>query len=212
VPRLTQKVPAYRHHKARNLAVVTLGGKDHYLGPYGSADSKREYDRLVAEGLAADRHAPAPAAPEASLRLRVDELILRYRRFAEGHYLRDGRPTRELDNIRDAIRPVRKHYGQKPAADFRPSSLKAVVLSMVDAGLCRTTINHRVGKIRRMFRWGGESELVEPAVYQALMAVAGLRTGKGGARESAPIRPVPIEDVETVLPLLTDPVAGIVRT
>jgi len=36
MPRLTGKIPAYRLHKARNLAVVTLDGRNHYLGPFGS--------------------------------------------------------------------------------------------------------------------------------------------------------------------------------
>ena len=31
----TKKVPSYRVHKASGQAVVTLGGKDHYLGKYG---------------------------------------------------------------------------------------------------------------------------------------------------------------------------------
>jgi len=82
---------------------------------------------------------------------------------------------------------------------------------MATDGLCRTTINYRVGKIRRMFRWGVEAELVEPAVYQGLMAVAGLRKGKGSIRETSPVRPVAIEDVEAVIPFLTTPVAGLVR-
>ncbi len=28
------RVPKYRHHKARNVAVITLDGKDHFLGSY----------------------------------------------------------------------------------------------------------------------------------------------------------------------------------
>jgi hypothetical protein len=28
-------VPTYRFHKARGPAVVTLDGRDYYLGPYG---------------------------------------------------------------------------------------------------------------------------------------------------------------------------------
>jgi integrase len=211
MPRLTRKIPAYRHRKARNLAVVTLDGRDNYLGPYGSPESKKEYDRLVAEWLAADRHVPTSPGNVATTALTVDELLLRYWRFAEGHYLRDGRPTRELDNIRDAVRPVRRLYGDTPAAEFRPSNLKAIVRAMVVDGLCRSTINYRVGKIRRMFRWAVENELVEASVYQALMAVSGLRKGKGSVRESSPVRPVPVEDVEAVLPFLTVPVAGLVR-
>ena len=210
MPRLTRKIPAYRLHKARNLAVVTLDGRNHYLGPFGSAESRREYDRLIAEWLSTDRQS-SPARDGGSFGLTVDELILRYWRFAEQHYRRDGRPTRELENIKDAVRPVRRLYGGTKAADFRPSGLKAIVKAMVEDGLCRTTINYRIGKVRRMFRWGVEIELIDPAVYQGLMAVPGLRKGKGGVRETGPIRPVDVGVVEATLPFLTGPVAGLVR-
>ena len=45
--------PSYRFHKARNCAVVTIGGRDHYLGEYDSPESWEQYHRLVAEHLAA---------------------------------------------------------------------------------------------------------------------------------------------------------------
>jgi hypothetical protein len=35
-----RKVPSLRHHKARGLAVVTLGGKDFYCGKFGSRKDK----------------------------------------------------------------------------------------------------------------------------------------------------------------------------
>ena len=40
-------IPAYRRHKARNCAVVTIAGQDHYLGPYGSPSSRRQYAALI---------------------------------------------------------------------------------------------------------------------------------------------------------------------
>ncbi|MEQ8838023.1 MAG: hypothetical protein RID07_14545, partial [Lacipirellulaceae bacterium] len=43
--------PKYRRHKAKGLAVVTLNGRDIYLGKYNSAASKQEYKRLVGEWL-----------------------------------------------------------------------------------------------------------------------------------------------------------------
>jgi hypothetical protein len=48
-----RKVPSLRHHKARGLAMVTLGGKDFYSGKFGSRPSRREYDRVVGEWVAA---------------------------------------------------------------------------------------------------------------------------------------------------------------
>ena len=60
------RVPSYRLHKPSGRAVVTLGGRDHYLGRYGSAASKREYERLVAEWLANHRSLPSAASPDIS--------------------------------------------------------------------------------------------------------------------------------------------------
>ena len=45
--------PKYRHHKARNLAVVRIEGKDYYLGRFGTEESKLEYHRRLADWRAA---------------------------------------------------------------------------------------------------------------------------------------------------------------
>ena len=34
-----KKNPSYRFHKARNCAVVTINGRDHYLGAHDSPES-----------------------------------------------------------------------------------------------------------------------------------------------------------------------------
>ena len=41
--------PSYRLHKARNCAVVTINRRNHYLGPYESAESYAKYARLIAD-------------------------------------------------------------------------------------------------------------------------------------------------------------------
>ena len=48
MPKLTYSLPKYRKHRASGQAVVTLNGRDFYLGPHGSKVSKMEYDRLIA--------------------------------------------------------------------------------------------------------------------------------------------------------------------
>ena len=48
--------PSYREHKVTGQAVVTLHGKDFYLGRHGTKESKAELDRLIAEWLANWRH------------------------------------------------------------------------------------------------------------------------------------------------------------
>jgi len=39
------RVPSYRRHKPTGKAVVTLKGRDIYLGKYGSKESRAEYPR-----------------------------------------------------------------------------------------------------------------------------------------------------------------------
>lgn len=45
-------IPGLTRHQASGQAVVRIDGKDHYLGRYGSAESKSTYERLIAESLA----------------------------------------------------------------------------------------------------------------------------------------------------------------
>jgi hypothetical protein len=40
-------IPTYQHHRATGQARVTIHGKDHYLGPHGSEESKQRYEELV---------------------------------------------------------------------------------------------------------------------------------------------------------------------
>jgi hypothetical protein len=55
MPRLVHAVPKYRKHRASGQAIVTIAGKDHYLGAYGSETSRHQYDRLIGEYLALNR-------------------------------------------------------------------------------------------------------------------------------------------------------------
>jgi hypothetical protein len=89
MPRLSNSVPKYRKHKASGQAVVTLNGRDHYLGPQGSKASKREYDRLTGEWLENGRSLPTGQSND----ITVAELLLRYWKFAEGYYRKNGKPT-----------------------------------------------------------------------------------------------------------------------
>jgi len=175
----SRNVPSLRHHKARGLAVVTLGGKDFYCGKFGSRASRREYDRLVGEWLAAGR----PQIVESTQRITVAELLVRYMRFAKSYYLP---PSREIEGITLALRPLKERYGHTIAADFGPLSLRAVRDGWVRAGLARKHINSRVGKIRRLFKFAVSHELVPPSVLDGLRAVEPLTFGHTTAVESAP--------------------------
>ena len=207
MPRLTSKPPKYRKHKATGQAVVTLNGKDFYLGPYGSKASRVEYDRITAEWLQNGRSLPRCDHADTT----VVEIIAAYVKFAFRYYVKGGRPTREATLIRDTMRFVRDPYGRTPAVEFGPLALKAVRQRMIDAGHSRCYINKNVDRIRRMFRWAASEELIPASVPQALATVAGLRKGRTEARETAPVRPVDDRAIDAVLPHLPVVVADMVR-
>lgn len=82
---------------------------------------------------------------------------------------------------------------------------------MIDAGRARTSINKDIDRVKRMFRWAVEEELLPGSVYERLRAVRGLGRAQTAARETDKVAPVPVEDVEAVLPHLPPPVAAMVR-
>jgi integrase len=229
------RTPSYRYHKARHCAVVTIDGRDHYLGSYDSPESWEKYHRLIAEWFAGNHNPPPPTTSEPPP-LTVSELILRYWRFVTSYYVKNGRPTSEQDTIRQALRFVRKLYGSTLAGDFSPRSLKAVRQAMIDHkvtrtvkvrdqltgevreevmvrahGLARRFINKQIARVKRMFAWAVEEELVPVAVHAGLLRVAALKKGKAHAREKPQIRPVPAGHVETVLPLVPGTIRAMIE-
>lgn len=166
------RIPSYRQHKPSGQAVVTLNGRDFYLGPWDSKPSRAEYQRLIGEWLANARQLPAASKVDG---LTIVELLASSRNFAEDYYSEDGQPTSEYVGIRDAVTPVRELYSRTLVTDFGPLALKTVRQQMVNKGCCRTEVNRRVNRIRRVFRWGVENELVPAQVLHALQAVAPLK-------------------------------------
>src|SRR6202162_703250 len=48
---MSRRTPKYRLHKPSGQDVVTLNGRDYYLGKWNSAESRRNYDQRLAEWL-----------------------------------------------------------------------------------------------------------------------------------------------------------------
>lgn len=212
MPRKRLRVPSLTLHKPTGQARVRLNGRDHYLGDFGSAAANERYRRLVAEWIAQEKEpAPQRRPLQADAPLSVSGLILQYLQFAEGYYRKDDRPTSEVPIIREAMRALREHYGLTPAAEFGPLKLKAVREALILKRLSRTTINGLILRIRRLFKWGVENELVPASVFQALKAVPGLRKGRTEAREPDPVLPVDEAAVNAVLRHVSPQVRDMIR-
>jgi integrase len=206
MPKLSHSLPKYRRHKASGQAIVTLAGRHHYLGPYGTKASRLEYDRLIAEWIANGR--PTVADPSRS-DITVAELLAAYLRHARAYYPADA--TGELHCIKRAMRPLKELYGATLANAFGPLALKAVRQKMIELGWVRTSANHQIQRVRRFFKWGVENELVPPSVLHGLQAVSGLKFGRTDAKESQPIKPVPDAFVDAVIRVVAPPVAAMIE-
>jgi integrase len=210
MPRLigvsSARLPKYRRHKATGQAVVTLSGKDFYLGPHGSKASRMQYDRLVCEWLEAGRRLPAQVTD-----LTVIELASRYWKFARSYYRKNGKATGTLAHIKVVLRLLKETYGNTPATEFGPLGLKVLRRKMVEAGHSRKYVNKQIGHLTRVFKWAAAEEMIPATVYQSLQAVPGLRQGRTAAPDHDPVMPVPEADVQAVLPHLPAIVSDMVR-
>jgi hypothetical protein len=120
--------PTLRRHKPSKQGVVTLNGRDFYLGHWSDGqkqpplDVRTAYDALIAEWLVNGRRLTTGTPPAIS----VSELI---RAFWDGHatlHYRhpDGTPTSELDDYRLSLRPLRELFGRLPRPNSRHSNSK----------------------------------------------------------------------------------------
>jgi integrase len=185
-----EKPPKYRRHKVTGQAVVTIDGRDVYLGKYGTAKSKEAYRRIVGQWM--QNGGRLPENPYAAT---VAEVIVAYKRFATSYYVKDDRPTNEVRMIAAAAKIVRQLYGHTAAAEFGPLALKACRAEMIRKDWCRSHANKQADRIKRMFKWATSEELIPGSVYESLRCVVGLKRGRTEAREGRKVRPICDADV-----------------
>ncbi|MCL2648466.1 MAG: site-specific integrase [Phycisphaerales bacterium] len=215
------QIPSYRLHKSSGQAIVSVGGRDHYLGLHNTPESKQKYARLIQEWLASSRVVAASSSTggvgsagglSIAIAVTINELTLAFWEHAKKYYVKDGgEPTGEQQAIRYSLRPLVKLYGDESASEFGPRKLKAVRQAMIGADLARTLINKRINRIRHVFKWGVENEMVSPVVLDALRAVAPLKQGRCEVRESEPVKPVEQELVNAVEPFVASQVWAMIR-
>lgn len=129
MPRLSDSLPKYRKHRASGQAVVTLSGRDFYLGPHGTHTSRREYDRLIGEWLACGRQ-PLHVSTD---QLTVAELCVRYSStiwLAIHKRIASGPPTAKPSDGRNGTPAARRPFpaARSPAtgANARPSGSRGI--------------------------------------------------------------------------------------
>ena len=202
-----KRTPKLRHHKATGQAYVVLNNKYIFFGRYGTSEATQKYHQIIAEWLAAGRQLSQPFDD-----ITINEIIARFWEHAQGYYVRpDGTPTCEINNFRQALRPLQALYGSTRANEFGPRGLVAVRQVMIQKGWCRNNINKMMGRIKLMFRWASEKELIAASVFHSLQTVRGLAKGRSEAKETAPVTPVPQEYIDAVEPYVSRQVWALIQ-
>ena len=201
--------PKYARQKRQDsadLAYVRLAGKRHYLGVYGSPESRLRYQRLLTEY----QEKGTINGPEVRDTITVAEVAEQYTWFARRYYQREGQVTAEPANIALALRWLIALYGKTPARQFGPKALRAVRDQLVAKHCTRSYINRHMERIKRMFKWAVAEELIPSSVYHGLQALPGLRFGHTEAPESNPVEPVPEHLIEPVKKSVSRQVAAMI--
>lgn len=229
MPKLLKRPPKYRLHKSTGQAVVSVHGEVIQLGPFGSPRSHERYQQEVERWRAGlfqqhpDQAAAEPEPIEISLRdlqvrrwrglpVTLNEIALLYEAYAHGYYVKNGKLTREGEQVSEMLRLMLRHHGEDELGEFGPVRLKELRERMVsDFGWSRKHINETVNRIRRLFAWACENELAAPSVHQGLQTVVGLKKGRSKAKETKRVTVVDDATVDQTLPRLPEIVADMVR-
>jgi integrase len=201
--------PQHCNHKRSGRGYVYLDGKQIPTGVWGTAEADQKANELIARWLANGRKLPEEMRP---LVFRVEDLVAEFWVHAQEHYRKHGKPTGEVNNVRDAVRPLLRLFGLRPADSFTPMDLEALQQHVVrDGRWARTTINSRINIVKRIFRWGVRRGSISGNTSHALTTVPALRPTKTNAREPEAVRPIAEEEMKAVLPLVPRPVAAMIQ-
>lgn len=224
-------VPSPVHHKASGKALLFLPGqagkrRTIYLGDYASPEAERRYREVLADYLAGRQvetrvsHNPAPSPWPA-----VAQLCAAYMLHAERYYVdENGNQTGEVVSATYAFVMLLRLLRDKPTDRVTIRDLLMVRQALVDerdvnrrgrracGGLSRRTINDRVYRVKRLFRWGVEQGLVPGETWHELSALRGLPKGRCGVHDNPPVEAVPWALVEATLPQMVPTVRAAVLT
>ena len=85
---MSVRIPKYRLHKPTNQALVEIRGRRIYLGKFGTEQSKEKYRRIIAEYISTDGNVEVR---DKATEVNVNDLILRYFRYAKSYYVKNGK-------------------------------------------------------------------------------------------------------------------------
>jgi integrase len=201
------RTPSYRLHKPTGQAFVEINGRRHYLGKYELPETQRAYHTLIAEWMTNGYRLPVP--PDEITMVELTDAYLEYAAI----YYRDakGNPTSTYADILSTVKKLLTLYRDILATSFGPNALRNVRQLWINDNLSISTINTRVGIIKRIFQWAASNEMLPVTAYQALATLPGLRRGRGFGKDPVPRETIPLDVIDKTLDYLSAPLCAAIR-
>lgn len=211
-PKGSTSTPKYRLHKATGQGVVTIDGKDFYLGKHEAAESRQKYERMIGEWYLRGRQGPAAAGGT------VAQIAAGYLESLVAVRGKAGIDKR----IVTAMKWLCSQYGDTAAHEFSAAKLMAIRLKRaemnvsrfgesVDRKPCRIYINHIIAYIKGSFRWAAMVAMIPPSVWHSVAAVTPWRRGECPTPDNPRVRPVDAKDIEAILEVANPLLAAMLR-
>jgi integrase len=141
----------------------------------------------------------------------VGRLAADYLKHAKRYYVKNGEPTSQVHQVKQAMKALVALHEIEPAVAFGPVKLKNVQQHLIIPERSRGYVNTLVGVIKQAFRWAVSEELIPVTTYDALRTVPGLKKGRCTARETMPIGPVDEATVNATIQHVSSIVADMIR-
>ncbi|MBN1435684.1 MAG: tyrosine-type recombinase/integrase [Sedimentisphaerales bacterium] len=199
------KLPKYR--KNGQYAFVQIDCQRIMLGRYDSDESRKKYQRLIAEWAAAG--GMLPVEPGGAT---LCELIAQFYRHCQSYYRRpDGNQTTEVGNYKQALKLVNNLYGDQPAKAFGPAQLETVRAEMIKKKWVRQQCNRQTSRIKRMFRWAVVRGICKAEQVTALDCLEPLKRGRCDAVEGKKVVGVKPEQITALESLVSKPIWALIQ-
>ena len=202
MPKLKNRYP--KNCRDRSRAFSWHNGKRIYHGVWGSPEAEKNYKRFIA-ALLENPNLPLQMGSVGGVL--ISELVAGFLKHIEARKM----DKTDVEHFKTVVGFLVDVYGDLGVNEFSPKKLKVVRNQMVKVGtLSRPMINRYIGKIRRIFAWGVEEEVVQSNVIHALRTVKALLKGEEGTFDNPPRLDVPDDVVAATLPYLSPTVRAMV--
>lgn len=199
---MQRRVPSYRLHRSSGRAVVTIAGRDHYLGPHDSPESRKAYDALVLRWIAGGRR---PLRDSSGAGPTAAEFADLARSHVRGYYRRNGNLSSAGRFALRTLATFESMFDQLPIAEFgrvewrlfRDYYLRTPTVR--GGPFARGTVNAHAECLRRLIRWGCDEGIIPAAVWAEVSVPRRLARGRTTAPDNPPVRPATADAVAAVL-------------